>query len=136
VNPTGRLVEILLKIPDNTAYTALVALRRLGVDVSRVERGVLRFFDEEEPVEELIVRIQSDETIFNPNVHRLRLRDGAAPDSGEVWIESLDETVPAVAWRLFDSRERPLSEPALRAAAERLLCNPSIDKAIVGSTGT
>ena len=34
-----RAVAINLKIPDNAAYTALVTLRRLGVDVDRVERS-------------------------------------------------------------------------------------------------
>ncbi len=34
-----RTVAIRLKIPDNEAYTALTALRRLGVDVGRLERA-------------------------------------------------------------------------------------------------
>ena len=125
-----RVVEISLKIPDNTAYTALVALRRLGVDVARVERGELRAFDDGDGV--LLERVESDETIFNPNIHRVTLRESGAPESGEVWIESLDGTVPTVAWRLFDAGDRAVSGHALRTAVDRLLCNPSIDRAIVG----
>ena len=125
-----RVVEISLKIPDNTAYTALVALRRLGVDVARVERGELRAFDDGEGA--LLERVERDEAIFNPNIHRVTLRECCAPESGEVWIESLDGTVPTVAWRLFDARDRAVSSHALRTAVDRLLCNPSIDRAIVG----
>ena len=36
-----RSVAVKLKIPDNEAYTALTALRRLGVNVARVERAVV-----------------------------------------------------------------------------------------------
>ena len=42
-----RTIAISLKIPDNTAYTALVALRRLGVAVERVERSEIWFFDDD-----------------------------------------------------------------------------------------
>jgi hypothetical protein len=38
------MVAVGLKIPDNAAYTALVALRRLGVAVERVERSEIWFF--------------------------------------------------------------------------------------------
>ena len=34
-----KAVAIGLKIPDNTAFTAAVALRRLGIAVERVERS-------------------------------------------------------------------------------------------------
>ena len=34
-----RTVAISLKIPDNTAYTTLMTLQRLKVDVARVERN-------------------------------------------------------------------------------------------------
>lgn len=129
-----RIIEISLKIPDNTAYTALVALRRLGVEVARVERGELRAFDDGGDVAALLERVKADETIFNPNIHRLRMRESDAPAGGEVWIESLDGTVPTVAWRLFDSRDRAVNGVALRTAVDRLLCNPSIDRAIVGET--
>ena len=128
----ARVVEVSLKIPDNTAYTALVALRRLGVDAGWVERGELVFFDDEISTDALTERVKADETIFNPNIHRLMVRETGLPGAGEVWIESLDGTVPTTAWRLFDERGKPLSEGALQTAVERLLCNPSIDRAIVG----
>jgi len=127
-----RTVEIGLKIPDNTAYTAMVALRRLGVEVARVERGELRAFDDGGDVAALLERVEADETIFNPNIHRVTMRESGAPDAGEVWIESLDGTVPTVAWRLFDGRDRAVDGVALQTAVDRLLCNPSIDRAIIG----
>ena len=40
-------VAIGLKIPDNTAFTAAVALRRLGIAVERVERSEIWFFEDQ-----------------------------------------------------------------------------------------
>jgi hypothetical protein len=131
-------VAIGLKIPDNTAYTATVALRRLGVGVDRVERNEIWFFDDAND-ESLIARVTADETMFNPNKHRVTVLDEAAPRSGEVWIEPLDRVTlslskggerAAIAWRLFDAHGAPMDRSALRAAIERLLCNPAIDRAI------
>lgn len=126
-----RAVAISLKIPDNTAYTALVALRKLGVDVERVERSEVRFFDDEENSETLLRRIEADETIFNPNKHRIRLLDEAIPGAGEVWIEPLchPERV-IVAWRLVTSNGTPADPAVVDAAVERLLCNPAIERAV------
>jgi hypothetical protein len=127
-----RAVAISLKIPDNTAYTAGVALRRLGLDVQRVERSEIRLFDEGGDGRALIERIKADETIFNPNKHVVTLLDRAAPRSGEIWIERLEpsDLCLAVAWRLFDAHDAPCDRVALRAAAERLLCNPAIERAL------
>jgi hypothetical protein len=130
-----KAVSISLKIPDNTAYTAGVALRRLGVGAERVERSVIRFFDDRGDVEALVARIEADETIFNPNKHRVTVLEEAHPRSGEVWIESLDyarDRLPSkiTAWRLFDARGEPLGSAELHAAAERLLCNPAIERAV------
>ncbi len=147
-----RAVAIALKIPDNAAYTARVALRRLGVDVDRVERSEIWFFDESDDTV-LERRIVDDETIFNPNKHRLTLLDQCVPRSGEVWIEPL---VPAsrgavyppldsardklrrraVAWRLFDANGEPVVRATLDAAIERLLCNPAIDRAVTDGDGS
>jgi hypothetical protein len=139
-----RAVAIGLKIPDNAAYTARVALRRLGVDVERVERNEIWFFDESDDAV-LERRIVDDETIFNPNKHRLTLLDQSVPRSGEVWIEPL---VPAsrgavypersrrVAWRLFDANGEPVARAILDAAIERLLCNPAIDRAVTDGDGS
>jgi hypothetical protein len=132
-----RGVSISLKIPDNAAYTALVALRKLGVHVDRVERAEIRFFEDEGDVAALAARIESDESIFNLNKHRLAVLDAGAPRSGEVWIESLGpqpRTAPdAIAWRLFDAHGEPLSRRELDAAIDRLLCNPAIERAVVGA---
>ena len=129
-----RAFAISLKIPDNAAYTALVALRKLGVHAERVERSEIWFFDDKDDVEGLKAKIETDETIFNPNKHRLAILDEAAPRAGEVWIEPL--TVPsikaplAIAWRLLDGKGEPVSRRELDRAIERLLCNPAIERAI------
>jgi phosphoribosylformylglycinamidine (FGAM) synthase PurS component len=130
---TARAVSISLKIPDNTAYTALVALRRLGVDVERVERGEIWLVDDEGDPGALTARITADETIFNPNKHRLTILDACEPRAGEVWIEPLGigsvEGPHAVAWRLFDAHGGPVAAAVLEGAVERLLCNPAIETA-------
>jgi hypothetical protein len=129
---TRRAVSIGLKIPDNTAYTALVALRRLGVEVDRVERSEIRFFDDAGSIETLMRRIMADETIFNPNKHRLTVLEDSVPRAGEVWIEplGLGTTRGAfVAWRLSDGQGRPVDRSVLLAAVDRLLCNPAVERA-------
>ncbi|MFZ0031933.1 MAG: hypothetical protein WAK84_08675 [Candidatus Cybelea sp.] len=133
-----RAIAIGLKIPDNAAYTARVALRRLGVDVERVERSEIWFFDESDDTV-LVRRIVDDETIFNPNKHRLALLDQSVPRSGEVWIEPLSPASrgpAAVAWRLFDANGEPVARVILDAAIERLLCNPAIDRAVTEGDGS
>jgi phosphoribosylformylglycinamidine (FGAM) synthase PurS component len=128
-------VLIGLKIPDNTAYTALVALRKLGVDVERVERGDVYLFDADGDVGALEARIVADERIYNPNKHRLTILERSAPRPGEVWIEPLAPVTrgaAAVAWRLFGADGTPVNSGVLDAAIERLLCNPAVEKAIRG----
>ncbi len=155
---TRRAVSISLKIPDNTAYTALVALRRLGVNVDRIERSEISFFDDDCDVETLTNRIMADETMFNPNKHRLTVLEYSAPRAGEVWIEPLDEssfdklvmihdgprmtrdrlrmTRRAIAWRLFDAHGAPVRRAVLDSAIECLLCNPAVDRAITNGDAT
>lgn len=133
-----RAVSIGLKIPDNTAYTALVALRKLGVEVARIERSEIYFFDESDPAS-LLRRVEADETIFNPNKHRVRLLDEAIPRPGEVWIETLTDAAkvtlpPVVAWRLLATNGEPAAAAMLDAAIERLLCNPAIERAVTRHT--
>jgi hypothetical protein len=125
-------VAISLKIPDNEAYTALVALRRLGVAADRVERAEIYLFDDLDDLDALRERIESDETIFNPNKHRLSVLNEAAPRAGEVWIEPLVALrgPAAIAWRLFSENGAPVARAVVDAATERLLCNPAIDRAI------
>jgi phosphoribosylformylglycinamidine (FGAM) synthase PurS component len=138
-----RAIAIGLKIPDNTAYTALVALRRLGVAVEAVERREIFFFEDDGDVAALVRRVKADETIFNPNKHRLEVLDEPAPRPGELWIEPIcgpstkavlsrvEGRAAAVAWRLAGARGLPASPQMLAAAADRLLCNPAIDRARV-----
>ncbi len=126
-----RAVAIALKIPDNTAYTALVTLRRLCVDVARLERSEIYFYESADAAA-LAAQVAADETIFNPNKHRLAVLDEPVPRAGEVWIEPLGvgDAKKAVAWRLFDENGAPVSGAVLDAAIERLLCNPAIDRAV------
>lgn len=130
-----RTVAISLKIPDNTAYTALVALRRVGVAVERVERSEVYFFDDDRDATALSDRVAADETIFNPNKHRLTVLERDTPGRGEVWIEPLVAAKAgpaAIAWRLLDGNGGPVERRVLAAATERLLCNPAIDRALTG----
>ncbi|HLX26086.1 MAG TPA: hypothetical protein VKR05_03775 [Candidatus Cybelea sp.] len=129
-----RAVSITLKIPDNTAYTALVALRKLGVDVDRVERSEVYFFADESDPASLVRHIEADETIFNPNKHRVRLLDEAIPRAGEVWIEAMGAPAPVVAWRLVAANGEPAAGATVDAAVERLLCNPAIERAVTRRT--
>ncbi|MBV8153487.1 MAG: hypothetical protein JO160_01705 [Candidatus Eremiobacteraeota bacterium] len=130
-----RVVAIGLKIPDNTAYTAFATLRRLGIAVERVERcDILQFVDVDgESDEALRQRVERDETLFNPNKHRLAILKSGSPRPGEVWIETLGERPEAVrryvGWRLFKGNEA-LPRETLVAAVEALLCNPAIERAI------
>ena len=126
-----RAVSISLKIPDNTAYTALVALRRLGVNVARVERSEIHVFDDDGNREALLRKIEADETIFNPNTNRIAVLDEAKPRAGEVWIEPLAASnARIVAWRLVAENGEPSDCAVLDAAVERLLCNPAIERAV------
>ena len=124
-----RAVAISLKIPDNTAYTALVTLRRLGIDVARLERSeIVRFADAPEPGA-LVAAVERDESLYNPNKHRVTVLDTDAPRPGEVWIVQDDDDRP-VAWRLYVSPDLPAETAVLAQAAERLLCNPAIEKVL------
>jgi phosphoribosylformylglycinamidine (FGAM) synthase PurS component len=132
-----RTIEVSLKIPDNVAFTARFALRRLDVGVARIERGTIYAFDDEGDVEALIARIEADETIFNPNLHQLRIRRTEAPEPGEAWIEPLNEGAPhATAWRLYDESGNPVNATVVAAAVERLLCNPAIEKAVTAKASS
>lgn len=130
-------LAISLKIPDNTAYTALVTLQRLGVELSRIERNDVWRFPAGEPAQ-LRRRIEGDETIFNPNKHRLSVLPQPAPREGEVWIEpfSADPLARAlnakrlVGWQLFGADRMPADHATVEAAVVALLCNPAIERPI------
>lgn len=141
------VAAIGLRIPDNAAYTALVTLRRLGVEVERLERNEIWVLDDGGDASTLALRIEANETIFNPNKHRLALLGGDSPREGEAWIgerdahdevrehlggKGIDGVVRArryVGWRLFDHRGEPAAPHVVTAAVERLLCNPAIEEA-------
>jgi phosphoribosylformylglycinamidine (FGAM) synthase PurS component len=133
-----RIVAIGLKIPDNSAYTAMVTLRRLGIDVERVERSDIVRFDEGGEAADVRARVERDESLFNPNKHRLMLLAGSKPRAGEVWIETIGAAatiarMPArryVGWRLFRHDGSPAAHETVQAAVEALLCNPAIERAI------
>ena len=124
-----RAVAINLKIPDNTAYTTLTTLQRLGVDVARVERSEILVIGWDRDVKLLAAEIERDEAIFNPNKHRLTVLDDVAPRAGEIWIEEMGRAGRFIGWRLIDAAGKPASRDVLSAAAERLLCNPAIERA-------
>ncbi|MDE2480658.1 MAG: hypothetical protein KGN02_00535 [bacterium] len=131
---TQRAFAITLKIPDNAAYTALTTLQRLGLALARVERSEIWVVEDAGDASDFAARMERNETIFNPNKHRLTVIDGVAPRAGEMWIEELGAPRAAlgrryVGWRLLDANGSPASDEMLRDAAERLLCNPAIEKA-------
>jgi phosphoribosylformylglycinamidine (FGAM) synthase PurS component len=148
---TQRTVAIALKIPDNEAYTALTALRRLGVPVERLERNeIWRLGDDGDPAT-LAARIEANEAIFNPNKHRLTVLAASEPRPGEAWVYELApggdgpverETVGGkriagisrasrcVGWRLLGAGGEPAARGVVQNALERLLCNPAIEKAL------
>jgi phosphoribosylformylglycinamidine (FGAM) synthase PurS component len=117
-----RIVAIAPKIPDNTAYTALVALQRLGVPVIRVERSEI-----------LRLRAGEPEPDVNPNTQRLVELVEDQPRAGELWVQELDDRGArrATAWRLTGEDGKPAASAVLRAAAERLLCNPAIERFVI-----
>jgi phosphoribosylformylglycinamidine (FGAM) synthase PurS component len=137
-----RTVSIELKIPDNEAYTALTALRRLGVDVARLERAQIWQFEDGGDAADFAARVERNESLFNPNKHELQVLESAAPREGEVWIEELGAQriavrVPGVesarryvCWRLFTRPHVAAPSGCVREAAEKLLCNPAIERAI------
>jgi hypothetical protein len=115
-------VAVTLKIPDNTAYTTLVTLRRLGIGLARIERAqIVRGMN--------VAQVESDESLYNPNKHRVVALETDAPRPGELWIVQDDPNRP-VAWRLFSAPGVPASREILESAAERLLCNPAIERAV------
>ena len=143
-----RFVAIGLKIPDNAAYTAMVTLQRLGVDVDRVERSEIWQLEDSLEDSTIARRVERNETIFNPNKHRLTLLDRTRPRAGEVWIAGLADDADEVrehlggrgidgvrrsrryvGWRLY-GKGAPVPRDVVGEAVQRLLCNPAIERAI------
>jgi len=134
-------IAIKLKIPDNTAFSALSALRRLGVEVDRVERADIWQFAGPASGADVAASVRRNESLFNPNKHALELRESPIPQSGEAWVSTIAAThavapdasaaaVHHVGWRLFDKTGAPVPPGTLKEAVEKLLCNPAIERAI------
>lgn len=112
-------IAISLKIPDNEAFSALQALQRAGLPVARIERSVL-YAD----------GLQT-ESRYNSSKH-VCAPAPKQPRAGEVWIEELAPSIRRVAWRLFDETGAPVPRIVAARAADALLCNPAIERAVVG----
>jgi phosphoribosylformylglycinamidine (FGAM) synthase PurS component len=139
---TLRTVAVKLKIPDNEAYTAFTALRRLGVHLAELERAQI-WQMHDDGFTSFEDRFCGNESLFNPNKHELEILPGSGPRAGEVWIEELN--APEVSlrmagvsharrftgWRLFGKDKTPANAAVVRDAAEKLLCNPAIERAII-----
>lgn len=129
-------IAIKLKIPDNTAYSALTALRRLGVDVTAVERADIWQFAGPGSDAEVAESVKRNELLFNVNKHVLDVLPSSEPRPGEAWVCGNDdpEKAPArhyVGWRLFDNKGKPVKPAVVKDAVEKLLCNPAIERAIL-----
>ncbi len=143
-----RCVAITLKIPDNEAFTALMTLQRLRVPVSQLERADIWLFETEQS-DGLLEAVQANELLFNPNKHTLSERAGADPLEGELWVEELGQDPSLRAqlggkmisgvrsakrvrgWQLFDENGAPAEQAVVKTAADVLLCNPAIERAIL-----
>jgi hypothetical protein len=142
-----RAYVVTLTIPDNEAFTALTTLARMGVPVDAAVRSdVWVATVDEEHAAALDGTITTIETVYNPNKHRLEVREDARPRPGEVWITAHDET-PAItiagrtvdgvrgivrrtSWRLLDQHGADVPASVLDRATETFLCNPAFQKAI------
>jgi hypothetical protein len=140
----ARAFAIRLTIPDNEARTAAATLARLGVELGSVERCDVWLFEVEEgAAESLAAGVRADETLFNPNKHRLDELRRARPEPGEVWVEGDLPARPArllqgvtsarrlTGWRLRDTQGRPAAREVIDRAVERLLCNPAYQRAVL-----
>ncbi len=142
-----RAYVVTLTIPDNEAFTALTTLARIGLAVETAVRSDVWIASvEAEHAAALDGTITTIETVYNPNKHRLEVREDARPRSGEVWITAHDET-PAItiagrtvdgvrgivrrtSWRLLDQHGADVPAAVLDRATESFLCNPAFQKAI------
>jgi hypothetical protein len=142
-----QVVAISLKIPDNTAFTALTALRRLGLSIERVERSEIWQLEDEGDPATLAERVRSNPAIFNPNKHRVEVLHRQDPAAGETWIsqrgrhdevrehlagtriEGISRAARSVGWRLRVTGGAPAGRETLLRAVEGLLCNPAIEEA-------
>ena len=115
-----RTVAIRLKIPDNEVYTAMTALRRLGVDLARLERAEILQFEDSGSEEQFVRRIERMETLFNPNNNdsTCSSMDGRAKAKRRGIQEfAANAGTPRryVGWRLFSGAHAPASVQTVRS---------------------
>jgi len=151
VTPGSSLdVAIELIVPDNTAHTVLVALRRLGYErlkqVQRADHLRLSLRGDAPDPESVMQRLAHAEVLFNPNKHRLLYApaDAAAHEEREfeAIVRDKDDTadrllrvlgttfaMPYIAgisrgvlWRLYDD-EGPAPASRLEWTCSVLLSN-------------
>ena len=139
---TDSAIAVRLKIPDNEARTTLAALQRLGVAVRALERAVVCRLQDAGKADDLRERFERDESLFNPNKHEITVLRDPRPRAGELWIETIDAPPAGLridgvesgtrftAWRLFEAAGEPAGAQTLAAAADALLCNLAIERAI------
>ena len=107
--------------------------------------------------ESLIATLRGVETIFNPNKHAIALRETAAPQAGEVWVDEpnapgalggargaggvrvggrllggVSKLERFVAWHLWAADGAPAGAETVARAAQMLLCNDAFQEAIIG----
>jgi len=135
-------IAIKLKISDNTAYSALTALRHLGVDVAKVERADIWQFVGPASSDEVAASVQRNESLFNPNKHTLEVLESPRPRTGETWVSliprvgvvhqgsSKGAAIHYIGWRLFTENGAPAGPSVVKDAIEKLLCNPAIERAV------
>jgi phosphoribosylformylglycinamidine (FGAM) synthase PurS component len=143
---TVKAFAVTLTIPDNEAFTALEALRRMGITVDEVRRADIWAFEvDEEAANDLVGTLATVETIYNPNKHRIEERAGARPAAGEVWVGTRDEAetvtvagrtlagVHAIhrrtAWRLLRAGH-DVEPAALERAVTTFLSNPAFQEVV------
>jgi phosphoribosylformylglycinamidine (FGAM) synthase PurS component len=141
---------IELIIPDNTAFTVLTSLRRLGyTNLTKVERSehIILSVESDAAPEHVLAQLSRAEVLFNPNKHRLSYAvpkepEAAAPPQFEAIIRDKDENNDrlvallsgtfgmaslrglsrAVGWRLHDEGG-PATAERLEWACRMLLAN-------------
>ena len=147
-----RAFAVSLSIPDNEAYTALVALQRLGVACSDVRRADVHVYgvDDDAAAEALERIVPTLATVYNPNKHRLAALAQPRPEPGEVWITDAALPQPgeaeivvggvrlpgvraawrATSWRLLNEAGHDVAAEVLEQAVATLLCNTAFQRAI------
>jgi phosphoribosylformylglycinamidine (FGAM) synthase PurS component len=126
-------VAIELIIPDNTAFTVLTALRRLGYeDLMRVERSehvVLHVAPDASP-EAIVAYVVGSDGELGPGEFEALVRDKDEDNTRLVALLSttfgmsaLADVVRGVGWRLYDEAG-PAGADRLSWACQMLLANP------------